>query len=439
MLTYAVPGGRYERVAGPGGRELVDPDSFQSVASTPTTLLQLVTAIPRGVIDASQIVFFVLVVGGMFAVIRRTGVVDLALGAAARRFADRGILVIPALMLLFSLIASLIGVPELSLVYIPAIMPLILALGFDRVTAVATALVGTGAGFAAGFLNPINTGLGQQIAGLPPFSGLSFRVVVYLALISAGIAWTMAYAARVRSDPARSFVADVPVEDPELAPVTGHGERMSHRQRLAALAMLPFVGVLVWGLTTQGWLFVEMAGLFLVMAVVVGLVAGLSTRQIAEGFDAGARDVLGGALIVGFARAVALVLEDGQILDTIVNGLGTAVDAVPPVLTAIAMLILQALFNLIVPSGSGQAVVTLPILAPLSDLVGVTRQTTVLAYQLGDGMTNLIYPTSGYFMAAIAVGRVPWQRWVRFYLPLLGIWLTISIVALIIAQAIGWN
>ncbi|MCT1834847.1 AbgT family transporter [Kocuria palustris] len=215
--------------------------------------------------------------------------------------------------------------------------------------------------------------------------------------------------------------------------------RFTGRQRAAAVALLALAGLLVWGILTQGWFFPEFAGMFILTAIVVGLVAGLKTREMAEGFDQGMRDVLAGALIVGVARGVAIVLEDGHILDTIVYGLGESVGFLPPVLFVVGMFLMQAVFNLIVPSGSGQALVTLPVLAPLSDILGVSRQSAVLAYQTGDGMTNVLYPTSGYFMAALVVGRIPWNRWVRFYAPLLGVWVLISIGFLIFAQVTGWS
>ena len=441
VASWIVPAGQYERMAGPGGQEVVDPDSFSFIEQSPVTALQLLTAIPRGLVDAGAIVFFVFTIGGMFEVIRRTGLIDVALAAVARIFSGRGIVVIPVLMTVFSLIASFIGVPELSLVYIPAIMPLILSLGYDRVVAAGIALLGTGAGFAAGFLNPINTGLGQQIAGLEPFSGIGLRIVLYVFYLATGIAYVMWYARRVAADPTRSVLhghADTTIRDRDRLDLEST-PRFTGRQRAAAVALLALAGLLVWGIITQGWFFPEFAGMFILTAIVVGLVAGLKTREMAEGFDQGMRDVLAGALIVGVARGVAIVLEDGHILDTIVYGLGESVGFLPPVLFVVGMFLMQAVFNLIVPSGSGQALVTLPVLAPLSDILGVSRQSAVLAYQTGDGMTNVLYPTSGYFMAALVVGRIPWNRWVRFYAPLLGVWVLVSIGFLIFAQVTGWS
>lgn len=439
VLSYLVPAGQYDRVAGPNDREVVDPDSFRFVDQSPVTPTELLTAFPRGLVDAGQIVFFVFMIGGMFEVIRRTGLIDTVLAAVARAFVDRGLLVIPVLMVPFSLIASLIGVPELSLVYIPAIMPLMLKLGYDRIVAVAVALLGTGAGFTAGFLNPINTGLGQQITGLPPFSGIGLRIVLYAFFLVTAIAYVMWYARRVANNPDASFL---PAEER----VVGEDEqldlsaaRATGRQKVAGLVLLGLAVLLVYGIIAWGWFFPEFAGMFLLIAIVIGLVGGLRPNEVAEGMDEGMRAVLGGAMVVGLARGVAVLLEDGNILDSIVFGLGEGVGWLPPVLFAIGMFVVQALFNLIVPSGSGQALVTLPVLGPLSDLLGVSRQTAVLAYQTGDGMTNLVYPTSGYFMAALSVGRVNWGEWMRFYAPLLGAWVVISMGFLVFAQLTGWN
>jgi uncharacterized ion transporter superfamily protein YfcC len=212
----------------------------------------------------------------------------------------------------------------------------------------------------------------------------------------------------------------------------------SPRQRWAALAALAFFGMLVWGVLSRGWFMMEMSGLFIVMGVVVGLVAGLRATEICEGFNEGFRDVLVGAMICGVARAVAVMLEQGQIMDTLVHGLGELVGGFPSMLSAIGMFFAQLGFNFVIPSGSGQALVTMPIMAPLSDLIGVTRQTAVLAYQLGDGLGNILYPTSGYFMATLALAGVGWDKWVRFFFPLFCAWVGIAMVFLIYAQATQW-
>ncbi|HLS33100.1 MAG TPA: YfcC family protein, partial [Brevibacterium sp.] len=289
----------------------------------------------------------------------------------------------------------------------------------------------------------INTGLGQAISDLEPFSGAPLRLVLLVALLTVGILYVMRYARRVQLDPSLSLLHADPVEEEKRRMYAGTGQsaapKLSARQKTAAWLILPFAALLVWGILTQGWFFLEISGLLIMMGIVVGLAAGLTTTELCEAFNRGLRDVLVGAIIVGVARSVAVILEDGQIMDTIVYGLGILVGSFPPVLSAIGMYISQSLFNFIVPSGSGQALVTMPIMAPLSDVVGVTRQTAVLSYQLGDGLTNIIYPTSGYFMAVLAIGKVRWEKWVRFFLPLLGLWVIVAIGFLVFAQATQWN
>ena len=442
ILTHFVPAGLYDRIPGPSGRATIDPDSFRVIDSNPLGLVDFMLAIPKGLREASMVVFFTFIIGGMFMVIRRTGVIEVAVDKLTRRFAERSILVIPVLMIVFATIATLIGTQELALVYVPVILPLMIALRFDSITAVAVALCATTAGFTSGVLNPINTGLGQQLAGLPVYSGLNLRAALFAAITLAGIAYVMRYALKVRNSPETGLMHADPKEIEKhrlyLHAADEGALSFTSRQRWAGITALAFFGVLVWGVLNRGWFMMEMSGLFVVMGVVVGLVAGLRTSEICEGFNEGFRDVLVGAMICGIARAVAVMLEQGQIMDTMVHTLGELVSEVPSMFSAIGMFIAQLGFNFVIPSGSGQALVTMPIMAPLSDLIGVTRQTSVLAYQLGDGLSNILYPTSGYFMATLALAGVGWDRWVRFFVPLFGIWIAIATGFLIFAQATQW-
>ena len=442
ILTHFVPAGLYDRIPGPSGRTTIDPDSFRVIDSNPLGLVDFMLAIPKGLREASMVVFFTFIIGGMFMVIRRTGVIEVAVDKLTRRFAERSILVIPVLMIVFATIATLIGTQELALVYVPVILPLMIALRFDSITAVAVALCATTAGFTSGVLNPINTGLGQQLAGLPVYSGLNLRAALFAAITLAGIAYVMRYALKVRNSPETGLMHADPKEIEKhrlyLHAADEGALSFTSRQRWAGITALAFFGVLVWGVLNRGWFMMEMSGLFVVMGVVVGLVAGLRTSEICEGFNEGFRDVLVGAMICGIARAVAVMLEQGQIMDTMVHTLGELVSEVPSMISAIGMFIAQLGFNFVIPSGSGQALVTMPIMAPLSDLIGVTRQTSVLAYQLGDGLSNILYPTSGYFMATLALAGVGWDRWVRFFVPLFGIWIAIATGFLIFAQATQW-
>ncbi|WP_442487549.1 YfcC family protein [Halomonas litopenaei] len=442
LATHFVPAGEYERIPGPNGRITIDAESFRFVDPSPVGFTDFMLAIPNGLMSAGQVVFFTFMIGGMFMVLRRTGIIEIGVDKLSRRFTNRRLMMIPVLMTVFALVATIIGTQELSLVYVPVILPLMIALRFDSMTAAAVALCATTAGFTTGVLNPINTGLAQQLSGLPLYSGFLLRALIFVIILGAAIFFVMRYARRVADDPALSLMAEDPTEaDKRLAyqHASDDGElKASHRQRLAALATFAFMALLVYGVLSLGWFMMEMAGLFIIMGVVVGMIAGLTTEDICEGFNQGFRDVLVGAMIAGIARGVAVVLEDGQIMDTLVFGLGNLVGELPSLLSAAGMYFSQLAFNFVVPSGSGQALVTMPIMAPLADIVGVTRQTAVLAYQLGDGIGNILYPTSGYFMATLALAGVPWQKWVRFFFPLFCVWVVISLAFLLLAQAIQW-
>lgn len=443
IATHFVPAGQFERIPGPSGRTTIDPTSYEQIASSPVGFVDFMLAIPNGLMSAGEVVFFTFMIGGMFMVLRRTGIIEIGVDKLTRRFAQKSLLTIPVLMTVFALIATVIGTQELALVYVPVILPLMIALRFDSVTAAAVALCATTVGFTTGVLNPINTGLGQQLSDLPLYSGYGLRIMAFVVMLAAAIFFVMRYARRVRQTPALSLLSSDASES-EKRSLYQHADNSpaltaSARQKLAAIATFAFFAVLVYGVLQQGWFMMEMAGLFIIMGIVVGLIAGLDTDEICSGFNQGFRDVLVGAMIAGVARGVAVMLEDGQIMDTLVFGLGNLVGGLPTLLSAIGMFFAQLGFNFIVPSGSGQALVTMPLMAPLSDIIGVTRQTSVLAFQLGDGIGNIFYPTSGYFMATLALAGVPWQKWVKFFFPLFCVWIVIALGFLIFAQATQWT
>ncbi len=439
--TYLIPAGEFDRVELENGRSAVDPESFTYVESTPTGAVEFLTAIPRGLVDAGEVVFFTLIIGGMFMVLRESGIIEVAVDKLARKFSSRSILIIPVLITVFASIATLIGTAELSLVYIPVIIPLIIALGYDSMTAAAIALCGTVVGYSVGVLNPVNTGLVQTIAELPTFSGLGFRLTLFVVVLAITILFVMRYARKVKKNPEASLVYEDDAEKRKTYTSIGEHEPLTatKRQIAGAFTVLVFFAVLIWGVTTQGWFMIEMAGLFIIMGVVVGLISGLNLTRISEAFTKGLKEVLMGAIIVGLARSVAVILEDGQVMDTIVNGLGSVVGDLPPTFAAAGMYFVQLIINFVIPSGSGQALVTMPIMAPLADMVDVTRQTAVLAFQLGDGFAHILYPTSGYFMAALAIAGVEWHKWIKFFFPLFVIFMVISLGALTVAQITGWS
>lgn len=438
LASYVIPAGEYERVTMEDGREVIDPDTFEVVESTPVGIFDFMFAIPTGFIETAEIIFGILMIGGMFAVIERTGIINLGVGKLASTFSNKGLWVIPILMIPFALITTFTGQIELSLVYLPAILPLMLRLGFDKVTAAGVVLISTIAGFALALTAPANLGVAQSISQLPLYSGMGYRIIILAIILLIGILYVVRYAKKVRSNPELSITygeaseQNQPIDDTD-------GQKATTRQKIASVVVLVAFGVLLWGILQHGWYFRELSGLYIMTGIIVGIVGGLGMTQISESFVKGFKDILLGAMVVGIARGVAVVLSDGNIMDTIIYAAGNLVEAMPSGVTATIMLIVQALLNFLIPSGSGQAMVTMPIMSGLADLSGVTRQTAVLAFLFGDGFSNIFYPTSGYFMAVLAVAGIKWEKWIKFIWPLLLIWYGLAIVFLFIAQLINYT
>src|SRR5690625_4294855 len=426
LPSYIIPAGEYERVTMEDGTEVIDPDTFEVVDRTPVGILDFMFSIPTGFIETAEVIFGILMIGGMFAVIERTGIINLGVGKLANTFSNRGLWVIPILMVPFALITTFTGQIELSLVYLPAILPLMLKLGFDKVTAAGAVLISTIAGFALALTAPANLGVAQSIAQLPLYSGMSYRIIILAIVLLIGILYVVRYAKKVRSNPELSITYGDGSEQDQAIDET-EGQKATTRQKIASVVVLVAFGVLLWGILEHGWYFRELSGLYIMTGIVVGIVGGLGMSQISESFVKGFKDILLGAMVVGIARGVAVVLSDGNIMDTIIYAAGNLVEAMPSGVTATIMLIVQALLNFLIPSGSGQAMVTMPIMSGLADLSGVTRQTAVLAFLFGDGFSNIFYPTSGYFMAVLAVAGIKWEKWIKFIWPLLLIWYGLAI------------
>ena len=423
-LTWVVPAGSYERTALPNGRESVVPGSFETVDPAPVGVMDVVTAIPDGLRDAASVVFLVLLVGGSVGVVARAGILRLGIGRLLALARNRVEVLLPVLMFAFAALAAVVGMQELAIAYLPIVTPLLLRLGCDRMTALAVCLLPTTLGSAFGPAVPATVGIGHQIAGLPMFSGAGYRAAFWLAVQVAAVWFVVRHARRTRR----------PHQDPATPVIEGGAS--SRRERIAGTLALILVAGFVGAVLRFGLDFEQISGLFVGMAVIISLAAGRRVNRICSDFDAAFREILPGALICGVARGVPIVLEQGGILDTLVFGLETLVGNLPAGLTAVGVLLSQTLFNFVVPSGSGQALVTLPVLVPLADLVGLTRQVVVLATQWGDGITNIVFPTSGYFMAALVVAGIRLPAWLRFYAPLFVIVLAIAIGGLILAQAI---
>ena len=428
LATHFVPAGQYDRVE-KDGRRVVDADSYRAVEAHPAGVGDVVMAYPKGLLAVADLVMYIFIIGGAFGVVAATGAVDAAIGAIVRAGGGRGPWVIGALMVVFSLGGATMGLAEETLPFIPTLVLLARRLGYDDVTGASIALVGAGAGFAGAFLNPFTVVVGQRIAEVPKLSGMGYRIVVWFVITTIAVVYVLRWAARVR----RPADAPAAAEHPPVGP----GPTRRHAAVLGIMTL--GLAALVYGAMRLGWGLLELSGLFLAIAIAAGISGGLGASGTAVKFLEGAAGITSGALVVGLARGVLVIFDDARVTDTLLHGMAGAVRHLPAQIAIVGIYGVQVALSYVVPSGSGQAALSLPILAPLADLVGVTRQTSVLAYQFGDGFSNIFTPTSGYFMAALDLAGIPWARWARFMLPLQILWLAAGLVLLLVAHAMHWS
>ena len=428
IATWILPAGEFERTE-MNGRTVVVPGTFHHVERNPIGPWEMLQAIPKGMAEAGPIIFFIFIIGGLLGVIEETGALYAGLSALAKRMKGRESLVIPILMILFGLGGSVFGMAEETLAFIPLMIGLAVALGYDRVVGISISFLGATAGFAGAFMNPFTIGVAQSIAELPLFSGLQFRVVVFIVFMAITIHHVYSYASKVKKNPELSIVKDMPYEEIDSSVIEKYAGEVTTTQKLVLTVFIGGFAVLVYGVFKYGWYLTELSTLFLAVAILVGIVAKMDPNLWVRFWIKGAASLTYGALIVGVGRAIAVVLREGRILDTIVYGLSSPLQGLPVGLIGIGMFLVQTIINFFICSGSGQAVATMPIMVPLSDVVGVTRQTAVLAFQFGDGISNMIYPTCGVVMATIAMSKIPYDRWLKYAVPLV---IKLSIAATIL-------
>jgi uncharacterized ion transporter superfamily protein YfcC len=436
-LTWILPAGQFDTVTNESGREVVQAGTFKFVEDAPVlTPWDLLRAVPRAFADTQDIIFFVLIVGGALAVVRRTGAIDALLGKALEMFGHRTTVLILFGMLLFTGASATLGMAMEYIPFVAILVSLCVALRLDTMTAIGVMVVGYGIGYGVSLAGPFTVLVAQEVAELQPSSGIGYRAALFVPFFLIGFHHVYSYAKRVQADPLASLVHDVPAAQP---PEQQEYPAMTLRHVLILLSMVVAVGVIIYGLQVLGWYLVEMGAVFLALALLAAVVAGLSPDTAAESFTKGTMELTGTALLIGVARTVALIMEDGVILHTIVHYMSMPLDMVWPQVSAVGMLFIQAILNFFIPSGSGQAYVTMPLMAPIGDLVGVSRQVSVLAYQLGDGLMNMIVPTNAVLMGILGMAGIPYDRWFKFVFPLIIKLLIAASFALVIAVSIGYQ
>lgn len=433
ILTYILPSGLYEREE-IDGRTVLVANSFEFTDRTILGFFDIFTSFHEGLMNGAAIVFTIFIFGGAIGIMKKTGALDSLIKKIVVVFKDSSILIIPVLVLYFGLLGTLIGTAESSIVYLPLIIPVMIALRFDAITAVAVVFLGAlGVGFSSAILNPYTVGVAQEIAELPFMSGWEFRIPIFITFYLIVVTYIMIYARRVRKNPELGDFGnyspdDSPEIDWEFKMPTAHVFALS----VFGVAILS----LVTGVALFGWGLQQIGAVILVAGVAMGIICRLHPNAIGDGFIQGAKDIAAGALVVGFALAIVEVMQRGDLLDVMLYYASNLLDGLPTQLAAVGMFITQLFINLIVPSGSGQAALTMPIMIPLSDLLGVTRQTAVVAFQLGDGLSNIIIPTFGVLLASLSMAGVSYTKWVKWLLPLFLILVVTAIGFVVLAQTI---
>ena len=438
-LTWIIPAGAYERVESAQGVKVIAPDSFHYIEKSPVNPLKIFNIGLNGFNETSTLIFLILFSGASFNIITMSGALQSLIGAVSKKTKSKEYLFIPILTFIFGLICTTQGV-NTFIGFAPIMVMIALAMGFDSIVGASIILLGGAVGFSTGTLNVNTTIVAQEIAGLPPYSGLGYRSLCFLIFYIVTNLYLVRYALKVKNNPELSpmyeldklRVKDADSNDEFNSPMNGS-------KWMVMLILFAALGTIVFGGIKLKWKLEETAVVFIWLAIVAGFVAGFSPSQIARYFVEGAKKMVGAALIIGLARTVSGVLDAGNIMDTSIHAMTNWLNFFPHLIKGPLMFIVNLIVNMFITSGSGQAAAIMPIFAPLADTIGITRQTAVLAFNFGDGFCNYILPPSTALMGILGATAIPYDRWMVFMGKLFGIWVVVGSIMMIGAQMINFG
>lgn len=438
IMTWIIPAGEYVRIENASGVKVVDPSQFSFTTRTPVNPLLIPLYIVKSIISRIDIMLVIMFSGGAFELITRSGALQSFVGRIAKMFQHKLYIFIPIMTTLFALICTTQGVNQF-IAFAPIFVMISIAMGLDSIVGAALILLGGAVGFATGTLNPSTTVVAQGIAELPIYSGIGFRWVCFAIYLVITNIYLVRYAMKVQKDPTASpmYELDLLRED-KNADIDQFGN-MTARKYLILAALIASLCAIVIGCIRYKWDMPEMAAMFLALGVVVGFLDGRTPSEISKIFVQGVEKMMTAALIIGLAGSIANIMKAGNIVDTVIFYMAGILKLTPSFLMAPMMYIVNTLINFVIVSGSGQAAAIMPIITPLSDILGITRQTTVLAYNFGDGFCNYILPHSTALMGIISAVNIPYDRWMRFMWKLFLVWVVVGCIMIGIAQAIHYG
>jgi len=463
-MTWIVPSGEYNRSVNAEGRQVVVAGTYHAVERAPQGLFDVLSAPIEGFAKTAEVIVFLLVIGGVLSVVEKTGAITAGIQAASRFFQRKPhlrFLFIPLGIILFSLCGATFGMCEEALIFIPIFIPLSLSLGYDSALGTAIPFVGAGVGFAAAFTNPFTVGIAQGIADVPLYSGLGYRLIIWAICTTVVITWMCVYAHKIKKDPTKSLTYEFDKQKRQELALSTEEKPITTRQKYVLIAfglgmVWLILGVLkpqVCGLikntfnidlmttlklSSEGWYITEIASLFLGVGFACGILGKMNMSEFSQSFFDGVRGMAEIAMLLCFAQAIVIIANNGHILDTMLEYMSSVIKHLHPVCASWAAMMLQTVIDFFIPSGSSKAVLTMPILAPLADLIGMTRQTMVLAFQLGGSWLNITMPTDPVTIAAIGFAHIPFAKWLKWIAPLLVLMYLLSFILLIPPYLMKW-
>ncbi|KDR95777.1 Uncharacterized membrane protein YfcC, ion transporter superfamily [Peptoclostridium litorale DSM 5388] len=437
-FSHALPSGEYERIKdAASGKMVVVPGTFSPVQGNPPGFFDLFLAVQRGYVDASDIIFLIIFAYGFVHMLIKNGTMDAALGLLIRSMGDKIQYLIPLSMFAFGILGSTMGIYEEVYGLVPVFIGMSVALGYDVIVGGAIVFIGVATGFAAATINPFSIGIAQSIAGVELFSGLGFRIIIFAVFQSISIAYVMKYAKKVKNSPEKSVMFGVKAE----GPVIKDENELLHlnftlRQKLCGILFFITIGVLIYGTTQLGWYINEIAAMFLMMMIFAGFAGGYTPTEICKTFIESTKSMVSSVIVIGLTRGILLTMQDAMISDTVVYYLSVFLNGKSKYISALGMLGAQNVINFFITGSSSQATITMPIMAPVAEIIGLSKQTAVLAYHFGDGFSNMFWPTS----CAIVCGLmgIPIGKWYKFISPLFGVMCVLQVLFMLVAVQIGF-
>jgi uncharacterized ion transporter superfamily protein YfcC len=431
-LTWLIPAGEFEYRSF-DGRDIVIPGTYEEVESDPQGIFDFFLAPIKGFAGAGQIIAFCFLVGGAFGILNRTGAIDAGLNkviesSKGNNASKKWVLVM--IMLVFSIFGATFGMSESVLVFILITIPLAIALGYDSIVGISISFLAAGVGFAGALTNPFTIGVAQGIAGITLFSGWEYRLLIWFILTTIAIIYVLIYANKIEKNPRKSPVYEI---DKKRTVEETVKEDLKFTLRRKFILILLFISLLfiIAGSNLWNWYINEIAGVFIAMGIMSAAIYGLAASKAIKAFIDGAKGMVMAAIVIGLAKGLLIIASEGKIIGTMLYSLSEASNELSKPLAVQFMFLFQGILNFFIPSGSGQAALTMPIMAPLSDLIGITRQTAVLCFQMGDGIFNMIIPTSGVTMGVLSIAKIPYVKWLKWLWPLILLFIIVVMAILI--------